>query len=114
MFGAFRVKKITILRHKIIFFPILGGAPGAPPPLDPPLVKVLLDMQLCTLSSISSPSRQQIRKTAVHMRKNDMKHLYEFGANKLCHVLHKLNYNSRQTNYLFTCFTIPLLKLPTQ
>jgi hypothetical protein len=31
------VWKITILRQKIIFFPILGGrAPGAPP-LDPPL-----------------------------------------------------------------------------
>jgi hypothetical protein len=30
--------KITILRQKIIFFPILGGrAPGAPPPLTPPL-----------------------------------------------------------------------------
>ena len=25
-----------------------------------------------------------------------MKHLYEFGANKLRHVLHKLNYNSGQ------------------
>ena len=32
---------ITILRQKIIFFPILGGrAPGAPPPLDPPLVMI--------------------------------------------------------------------------
>jgi hypothetical protein len=33
------VWKITILRQKIMFFPILGGrAPGAPPPpLDPPL-----------------------------------------------------------------------------
>jgi hypothetical protein len=31
-FGVFRVK-ITILRQKISFFPILGGrAPGAPPP----------------------------------------------------------------------------------
>ena len=40
MFGVFRVRKITILRQKIIFFPILGGgrAPGVPPsPLDPPL-----------------------------------------------------------------------------
>jgi hypothetical protein len=33
------VWKITILRQKIIFFPILGGARAgcAPPPLDPPL-----------------------------------------------------------------------------
>jgi hypothetical protein len=33
------VWKITILRKKIIFFRILEGAPGAPPPspLDPPL-----------------------------------------------------------------------------
>jgi hypothetical protein len=36
MLGYF-VWKITILRQKIIFFPILGGAPGTPPPLDPPL-----------------------------------------------------------------------------
>jgi hypothetical protein len=27
-FGVFRVKKITILRQKILFFPILGGGSG--------------------------------------------------------------------------------------
>ena len=35
IFGVFRVKKITILRQQIIFFPILGGGGGAgcaPPP----------------------------------------------------------------------------------
>ena len=40
-FLGYFVRKITILRQKIIFFPILGGggcAPGAPPPLDPPLL----------------------------------------------------------------------------
>ena len=37
-FLGYFVWKITILRQKIIFFPILGGgcAPGAPPPPPPP------------------------------------------------------------------------------
>jgi hypothetical protein len=36
------VKKITNLRQKIIFFPILGGrAPGAPPPWIRPCVTPL-------------------------------------------------------------------------
>ena len=33
--GVFRVNKSRFYAKKIIFFPILGGAPGAPP-LDPP------------------------------------------------------------------------------
>ena len=37
IFGVFRVKKITILRQKIIFFPILGGrASDVPPPGSTP------------------------------------------------------------------------------
>ena len=31
-------EKSRFYAKKIIFFPILGGAPGAPPPLNPPLV----------------------------------------------------------------------------
>jgi len=49
-FLGYFVWKIRILGKKIIFFPILGGrAPGAPPPLNPPLILVftvsLLSMQ---------------------------------------------------------------------
>ena len=33
--GVFRVK-ITILRQKILFFPIIGGAPPPPPPPPDP------------------------------------------------------------------------------
>jgi hypothetical protein len=41
-FLGYFVLEITILRHKIIFFPILGGrAPGAPHPLDPPLYNTM-------------------------------------------------------------------------
>jgi hypothetical protein len=36
-FLGYFVWKITILRQKIIFFPILGGRAGWAPPLDPPL-----------------------------------------------------------------------------
>ena len=39
-FLGYFVGKITILRQKIIFFPILGGSRAGcapPPPLDPPL-----------------------------------------------------------------------------
>ena len=39
------VWKIMILRQKILFFPILGG--GAPPPLDPPLLKTNWTSFLC-------------------------------------------------------------------
>ena len=47
MFGVFRVKKITILRQKIIFFPILGGggACGVRPPWFRPWLLLLV---LCT------------------------------------------------------------------
>ena len=40
IFGVFRVKNHDFTPKKIIFFPILGGggAPGASPPLDPPLI----------------------------------------------------------------------------
>jgi hypothetical protein len=39
-FWGISCEKITILRQKIIFFPILGGGghDGQPPPLDPPLL----------------------------------------------------------------------------
>jgi hypothetical protein len=42
-FWGISCKKITILRQKIIFFPILGGerAGCAPPPLNPPLDSAL-------------------------------------------------------------------------
>jgi hypothetical protein len=37
-FGVFRVKNHDFTQKKSYFFPILGErAPGAPPPLDPPL-----------------------------------------------------------------------------
>jgi hypothetical protein len=36
-FLGYFVWKITILRQKIIFFPILGGARAGCAPLDPPL-----------------------------------------------------------------------------
>jgi hypothetical protein len=53
------VWKITILRQKIIFFPILGGrAPGAPPPLDPPLLLDLPPLYPCSSAPIwRSPSQ---------------------------------------------------------
>jgi hypothetical protein len=47
IFGYF-VWKITILRQKINFFPILGCARAeyAPPPLDPPLVYMVFHWYL--------------------------------------------------------------------
>ena len=51
-FWGISCEKITILRKKIVFFPILGGcAPGASPPLDLPLIMALLTI---TVSSFLS------------------------------------------------------------
>ena len=46
-FLGYIVWKITILRQKIIFFPILGGSrAGGAPPLDPPLQLAAINVRL--------------------------------------------------------------------
>ena len=98
------VWKITILRQKIIFFPILGGrAPGAappPPPLDPPLLKAyhycvdrnsitvyltyhIFRTILCLTSITSLSSKSSGRNCSVIFRYKSIWHAWHTGDDKM-------------------------------
>jgi hypothetical protein len=66
MLGYF-VWKITILRQKIIFFPILGGARAGcappPPPLDPPLYTHNKKQHYFRYNSVTMDIKKPVRLT---------------------------------------------------
>ena len=65
--GGRHQKKITILRQKIIFFPILGGARTGCAPLDPPLVKVKCFVAISRTTGTAYYSECLIQPTVFHV-----------------------------------------------
>ena len=63
-FLGYFVWKITILRQKIIFFPVLGGArAGCPPPLDPPLIYFIVVMACIVKRTLKGTSTNVYSKS---------------------------------------------------